>query len=59
MTAWFWNVKLLHDFSDVGDVDGCTRAFAAGAATPERLALAREVYDRACGVLSGAHGLAA
>jgi predicted chitinase len=59
VTAWFWNARRLHAFSDVGDVDGCTRALTGGEASPERLALARELYDRACGVLAGAHELAA
>lgn len=59
VTAWFWNAKRLHAFSDVSDVDGCTRAIAGAGITPERLALARALYDRACGVLGGAHELAA
>ena len=59
VTAWFWNAKQLHAFSDVADVDGCTRAIAGAGATPERLALARALYDRACGVVAGARELAA
>ena len=59
VTAWFWTAHRLHAFSDVGDIDGCTRAIAGAGASPERLALARALYERACGVLSGGHGLAA
>ena len=59
MTTWFWNAKRLHAFSDVGDVDGCTRAIAGADATPERLAVSRAFYDRACSVLAGSHELAA
>jgi predicted chitinase len=59
VTAWFWNAHHLHAFSDVGDLDGCTQAIAGAAATPERLALTRAVYDRACRVLGGCHDLAA
>ena len=59
VTAWFWNTHHLHVFSDEGDVDGCTRAIAGAEATPERLALTQALYDRACGVLSGGHCLAA
>ena len=59
VTAWFWNAHHLNGFSDVGDVDGCTRAIAGAAATPERLALSRAVYQRACHVLGGCHELAA
>ena len=59
VTAWFWNAHRLHAFADVGDVDGCTRAIAGAGASPERLALGRALYERACGVLSGPHGLAA
>ena len=59
VTAWFWNAHRLNGFSDAGDVDGCTRAIAGAAATPERLALARALHERACRVLSGGHELAA
>jgi predicted chitinase len=59
VTVWFWNTHRLHAFSDVGDVDGCTRAIAGAAATSERLALTRALYERACRVLAGAHVLAA
>jgi predicted chitinase len=59
VTAWFWNAHRLHAFSDVGDVDGCTRAMAGDGATPDRLALGRALYERACSVLSGCHELAA
>jgi predicted chitinase len=59
LTAWFWNAKRLHAFSDVGDVDGCTRAIAGDGATPERLAASRALYGRACGVLAAALELAA
>ena len=59
VTAWFWNAHRLNGFSDVGDVDGCTRAIAGSTATPERLALGRAVYERACHVLGGCHELAA
>jgi len=59
VTAWFWNAHHLNGFSDVGDIDGCTRAIAGAAATPERLALGRTLYERACRVLSGCHELAA
>ncbi|HET9037011.1 MAG TPA: glycoside hydrolase family 19 protein [Myxococcaceae bacterium] len=59
VTAWFWNAHRLHAFSDVGDIDGCTRAIAGAGATPERLAIVHALYERACSVLSGAHGLAA
>ena len=59
VTTWFWNAKRLHAFSDVGDVDGCTRAIAGSGATAEHLALSRALYDRACSVLAGAHELAA
>jgi len=59
VTAWFWNTHRLHAFSDAAEVDECTRAIAGAAATPERLALSRELYERACRVLAGAHALAA
>lgn len=59
VSAWFWNAHHLNGFSDVGDVDGCTRAIAGAAATPDRLALSRALYERACRVLSGCHELAA
>ena len=59
VTTWFWNTHHLNGFSDVGDVDGCTRAIAGGEATPERLALSRTIYERACHVLGGCHELAA
>jgi predicted chitinase len=59
VTAWFWNAHHLHAFSDVGDLDGCTQVIAGAAATPERLALTRAVYERACRVLGGCHDLAA
>jgi len=59
VTAWFWNAHHLNGFSDVGDVDGCTRAIAGAAASPERLALSRTIYERACHVLGGCHELAA
>ncbi|HZJ54432.1 MAG TPA: glycoside hydrolase family 19 protein [Myxococcaceae bacterium] len=59
VTAWFWNAHRLHELSDVGDVDGCTRAIAGAGATPERLALGRALYERASGVLAGGHDLAA
>ena len=59
VTAWFWNAHHLNGFSDVGDVDGCTRAIAGSTASPERLALGREIYERACHVLGGCHELAA
>ena len=59
VTTWFWNAHHLNGFSDVGDVDGCTRAIAGVAATPERLALSRTIYERACHVLGGCHDLAA
>ena len=59
VTTWFWNARRLHAFSDVGDVDGCTRAIAGAGVTPERLALARTLHDRACSVLAGTHELAA
>ena len=59
VTAWFWNAHHLNGFSDVGDVDGCTRAIAGVAATPERLALSRALYEQACRVLGGCHELAA
>src|SRR5262245_61336581 len=55
VTAWFWNAHHLHAFSDVGDLDGCTRAITGPEATPERLALAQALYERACSVLSGGH----
>jgi predicted chitinase len=58
VTAWFWNAHRLHDFSDVGEVDGCTRVIV-GEATNERLDLARVLYHRASRVLAGAHELAA
>lgn len=59
VSAWFWNAHHLSGFSDVGDVDGCTRAIAGATASPERLALSRALYERACRVLSGCHELAA
>lgn len=59
VTAWFWNAHHLHVFSDVGDLDGCTRALAGTAVTSDRLALTRALYDRACRVLGGCHDLAA
>jgi predicted chitinase len=59
VTAWFWNAHHLNGFSDVGDVDGCTRAIAGGTAAPERLTLSRAIYERACHVLGGCHELAA
>jgi predicted chitinase len=59
ISAWFWKAHHLNAFSDVGDIDGCSRAMAGGAVTPERLALARALYERACSVLSGCHELAA
>jgi len=59
VTAWFWNAHHLHAFSDAGDVDGCTRAITGAEATPERIALTQALYERACGVLSGGHCLAA
>ena len=59
VSAWFWTAHHLNAFADVGDVDGCSRAMAGGAATHERLALAQALYERACSVLSGCHGLAA
>jgi predicted chitinase len=59
VTAWFWNAKQLHTFSDSGEVDPCTRAIAGAGATADRLADARALYDRACAVLAGAHELAA
>ena len=59
VTAWFWNAHHLHAFSDVGDLDGCTQAIAGATATPERLELARDLYERACRVLGGCHDLAA
>jgi len=59
VSAWFWNAHHLNAFSDVGDVDGCTRAIAGAAAGPERLAVSRTLYERACLVLSGCHELAA
>lgn len=59
VSAWFWNAHHLNGFSDVGDVDGCSRAMAGAAATPERLALARALYERACRVLAGGHQVAA
>ena len=59
VTAWFWNAHHLHAFSDVGDLDRCTQAIAGAAPTPERLALARTLYERACRVLGGCHDLAA
>ena len=59
VTSWFWNSHHLNGFSDVGDVDGCTRAIAGAAATPERLALTRALYERACSVLGGCRELAA
>ena len=34
-------------------------SIAGAAATPERLALSRALYERACRVLSGCHELAA
>ncbi|HTS79851.1 MAG TPA: hypothetical protein VMH40_04570 [Myxococcaceae bacterium] len=58
VTAWFWNAHRLHDFSDIGDVDGCTRAMV-GEATNERLNLARVFHYRACRALAGARELAA
>jgi predicted chitinase len=58
VTAWFWNSHRLHDFSDIGGVDACTRRIV-GEATSERLDLARVLYARACQVLAGAHELAA
>jgi predicted chitinase len=59
VTAWFWNAHHLHAFSDVGDLDRCTQAIAGAAATAERLALTRTLYERACRVLGGCHDLAA
>ena len=59
VTTWFWNTHHLNGFSDVGDVDGCTRAITGAGATPERLALSRTIYERACHVLGGCHELAA
>jgi predicted chitinase len=59
VTAWFWNAHRLHLFSDVGDLDGCTQAIAGAATSPDRLALPRALYDRACRVLGGCHELAA
>lgn len=59
VSAWFWNAHHLNGFSDVGDVDACSRAMAGAAATPERLALARALYERACRVLAGGHQVAA
>jgi len=59
VTAWYWNAHHLNGFSDVGDVDGCTRAIAGVAATPQRLALSRALYEQACRVLGGCHELAA
>jgi predicted chitinase len=59
VTAWFWNAKHLHAFSDSGDVEACARAIAGGGATPKRLADARAMYDRACAVLVGARQVAA
>jgi predicted chitinase len=59
VTAWFWNARNLHLFSDVGDVDGCSRAIAGAEATPQRLALTRGIYERACSVLGGCRELAA
>jgi predicted chitinase len=59
VSAWFWNAHHLNRFSDLGDVDGCSRAMAGAAATPERFALARALYERACRVLAGGHQVAA
>jgi predicted chitinase len=59
VTAWFWNAHHLHAFSDVGDLDRCTQAIAGAATTPQRLALTRTLYERACRVLGGCHDLAA
>ncbi|RPH69552.1 MAG: hypothetical protein EHM78_14875 [Myxococcaceae bacterium] len=59
VTAWVWNARQLHLFSDAGDVEGCTRALAGAAATTDRLALTRVLYDRACTVLAGSHELIA
>ena len=59
ISAWFWNAHHLNAFSDVGDIDGCSRAMSGGEASPERLALAQALYERACSVLSGCHELAA
>ena len=59
VTTWFWNTHHQNGFSDVGDVDGCTRAIAGGSAAPQRLALSRTIYERACHVLGGCHELAA
>lgn len=59
VTAWLWNARHLHLFSDAGDVEGCTKALTGAAATPERLALTRALYDRARTVLAGSHELIA
>ncbi|HET6983667.1 MAG TPA: hypothetical protein VFI53_16100 [Myxococcaceae bacterium] len=59
VTAWMWNARQLHLFSDAGDVEGCTKALTGAAATPERLALTRALYDRARTVLAGSHELIA
>jgi predicted chitinase len=59
ISAWFWNAHHLNAFADVGDIDGCSRAMVGEAATAERLEQARVLYERACSVLSGCHGLAA
>ncbi|HEY1419042.1 MAG TPA: glycoside hydrolase family 19 protein [Myxococcaceae bacterium] len=59
LTAWAWNAQQLHRFSDVGDVEGCARALAGAAASPDRLTLTRALYERACTVLAGSHELIA
>lgn len=59
VTAWVWNARQLHLFSDAGDVEGCAKALAGVAATPERLALTRALYDRARTVLAGSRELIA
>src|SRR5689334_8071508 len=59
VSTWFWNAHHLNAFADIGDVDGCSRAMVGEAVTAARLELARTLYERACSVLSGCHGLAA
>ena len=59
VAAWVWNARQLHVFSDAGDVEGCTRALAGAAASPDRLTLTKALYDRACTVLAGSRQLIA
>ena len=59
VSAWYWSAHRLHAFSDVADLQGCTRAIDWTAVRPRPLALRQALYERTLRVLAGRRGLAA